>query len=87
MTRPLQVFLCHASQDKPEVWKLHRYLKSRGVKPWLDVEDLLPGEDWEVEIPKALFSSDIILVCLSKNSVNKEGYVQKEIAFALDKAL
>lgn len=87
MPRPLQVFLCHASQDKPEVWKLHRYLKTRGVKPWLDVEDLLPGEDWEVEIPKALFSSDIILVCLSKNSVNKEGYVQKEIAFALDKAL
>lgn len=87
MPRSLQVFLCHASQDKPEVWKLHRYLKTRGVKPWLDVEDLLPGEDWEVEIPKALFSSDIILVCLSKNSVNKEGYVQKEIAFALDKAL
>jgi len=57
------------------------------VKPWLDVEDLLPGEDWEVEIPKALFASDIILVCLSKNSINKEGYVQKEIAFALDKAL
>jgi formylglycine-generating enzyme required for sulfatase activity len=87
MTRPLRVFLCHASQDKPTVWKLHRYLVQYGIKPWLDREDLLPGEDWEVEIPRALFASDVILVCLSKNSVNKEGFVQKEITFALDKAM
>lgn len=46
-----------------------------------------PGLTGEVEIPKAIDTSDVILVCLSKNSVNKEGYVQKEIAFALDKAL
>ncbi len=57
------------------------------MDPWLDAEKLLPGENWEVEIPKALFASDVILVCLSKNSVNKEGYVQKEIVFALDKAM
>lgn len=87
MPRPLRVFLCHASQDKPAVWKLHRYLTQHGVKPWLDQADLLPGEDWEVEIPNTIFSSDVILVCLSKNSVDKEGYVQKEISFALDKAL
>ncbi len=87
MPRPLRVFLCHASQDKPAVRKLHRYLKQHGIEPWLDELDLLPGENWEVEIPRALNASDVILVCLSKNSVNKEGYVQKEISFALDKAL
>ena len=85
--RPLRVFLCHASQDKPAVRKLHRYLKQHGIKPWLDEIDLLPGENWEVEIPRALNTSDVILVCLSKNSVNKEGYVQREISFALYKAL
>ena len=87
MPRPLRVFLCHASQDKPAVRKLHRYLKQHGIEPWLDEIDLLPGENWEVEIPRALNASDVILVCLSKNSINKEGYVQKEISFALDKAL
>ena len=85
--RPLKVFLCHASADKPAVRKLYRYLKQRGVQPWLDEIDLLPGQNWQAEIPNALYSSDVILVCLSKNSVNKEGYVQKEISFALDKAL
>jgi len=51
--RPLKVFLCHASADKPKVRELYRTLKRRGVQPWLDAEDLIPGQNWEVEIPKA----------------------------------
>ncbi len=85
--RPLKVFLCHASADKPQVRELYRYLKRRGLQPWLDAEDLLPGQNWQVEIPKALETSDAIIICLSKGSVDKEGYIQKEIKFALDKAL
>jgi hypothetical protein len=69
------------------VRKLYRYLRERKMDPWLDAEKLLPGQNWQVEIPKALFSSDVIIICLSKNSVDKEGYIQKEIKFALDKAL
>jgi len=85
--RPLKVFLCHASVDKPAVWKLYRYLRSKGMDPWLDEAKLLPGQKWQVEIPKALYASDAIIVVLSKNSITKEGYVQREIKFALDKAL
>jgi formylglycine-generating enzyme required for sulfatase activity len=85
--RPLKVFLCHASADKLKVRELYRTLKRRGIQPWLDAENLIPGQNWEVEIPKALLSSDAIIVCLSPNSIDKEGYVQKEIKFALDKAL
>lgn len=84
---PLKVFLCHASADKPKVRELYRTLKRRGVQPWLDAENLIPGQNWEVEIPKAILSADAIIICLSPNSVDKEGYVQKEIKFALDKAL
>ncbi|MBI3167627.1 MAG: SUMF1/EgtB/PvdO family nonheme iron enzyme [Chloroflexi bacterium] len=87
MPRPLRVFLCHASQDKPAVLRLHRYLTQHGVEPWLDREELLPGQNWAVEISKALDATDVILVCLSKASISKEGFVQKEISFALDKAL
>ena len=85
--RPLKVFLCHASVDKPKVRDLYRYLKRRGIQPWLDEEDLVGGQDWQVEIPKALATSDAIIICLTKNSIDKEGYVQNEIKFALDKAL
>jgi hypothetical protein len=85
--RPLKVFLCHASADKPKVRELYRYLLRRRIKPWFDEVDLVGGQDWQVEIPKALATSDAIIICLTKNSVDKEGYIQKEIKFALDKAL
>jgi len=84
---PLKVFLCHSSADKSKVREVYRYLKKRGIQPWLDAEELLPGQDWALEIPKALDDSDAIIIFLSKGSVNKEGYVQKEIKFALDRAL
>ena len=85
--RLLKVFLCHARADKQKVRELYRYLRRRGIRPWFDEIDLVGGQDWQVEIPKALATSDAIIICLTKNSVDKEGYIQKEIKFALDKAL
>lgn len=85
--RPLNVFLCHASGDKPAVREIYKALRKEGIDVWLDEEKILPGQRWQVEIPKALRSSDAVLVCLSKKSITKEGYVQKEINFALDKVL
>ena len=46
----------------------------------------MPGQDWEHEIIQAVRGSDIVLVCLTKASVTKTGYVQKELRFALDVA-
>lgn len=82
----LRVFLCHSSGDKPAVRALYRRLRADGVTPWLDEEDLLPGEKWETEIPKAVRSCDIVIVCFSQGSINKRGYLQKEIRYALDAA-
>jgi hypothetical protein len=84
--RSLRVFLCHSSGDKAIVRDLYRQLSSSGYDPWLDERNLLPGQRWEIEIPKAVRQSDIVLVCLSQASIAKPGYVQKEIKFALDVA-
>jgi REP element-mobilizing transposase RayT len=84
-TRKLRVFLCHSSQDKPIVRELCRRLSAEGwIDPWLDEEKLLPGMDWDIEIEKAVEAADAVIVCLSNNSVTKEGYVQKELRFVLD---
>jgi TIR domain len=80
----LRVFLCHSSGDKKAVRKLYRGLLRSGFLAWLDEEDLLPGQDWDQEIRKVVRASHVILICLSRASVNKAGYVQKEIKFALD---
>lgn len=87
-SRPLRVFLCHSSSDKPTVRELYQKLSSEGwMDVWLDEEKLLPGQDWDYEIEKALDSSDAVIVSLSTGSVSKEGYVQKELRFVLDIAL
>lgn len=81
-----KVFLCHASDDKPRVRELYDRLKADGFEPWLDEVDLLPGQDWKLEITKAVRAAAAVLVCLSRTSVRKRGYAQKEIRLALDVA-
>lgn len=83
--RPLRVFLCHSSADKPAVRELYQKLRAEPwIEPWLDEEELFPGMNWNMEIEKAIEETDVIIVCLSNNSITKEGYVQKEIKTALD---
>ncbi|WP_430013581.1 SUMF1/EgtB/PvdO family nonheme iron enzyme [Microcystis ichthyoblabe FBCC-A1114] len=80
----IQIFLAHASEDKPAVLALHERLKQAGYKPWLDEKDLIPGQIWRDEIPKAIKASQIFLACLSGKSANKQGYIQRELRIALD---
>jgi formylglycine-generating enzyme required for sulfatase activity len=86
--RRLNVFICHASQDKPTVRALYDALKAEGwIDPWLDKAKILPGQDWRMVIENAVEESDLVIVCLSKQSTTKEGFVQKEIRYAYDIAL
>ena len=86
VTNALRVFLCHASPDKPKVRELYQKLTAEGFDVWLDEETLLPGQDWQEEIPRAVKTSHVVLVCLSRTAVTKVGYLQREIRFALDVA-
>ena len=60
--RPLKVFLCHAHADRDPVRGLYTRLTQDGVDAWLDKAKLhgersrtiLPGQDWELEIRKAV---------------------------------
>lgn len=84
---PLKIFLSYASPDSEQARKLFEFLRGRGADPWLDVENLLPGQDWKLEIQKALEDADVIVLCLSKESVSREGYVQKEMRLAMERGL
>jgi WD40 repeat protein len=84
--RPLKVFLCHAHSDRNTVKALYTRLTKDGVDVWLDKENLLPGQDWELEISKAVREADVVVVCLSKQ-FNQAGFRQKEVKLALDTAM
>ncbi len=89
MSEPkLSVFLCHSSHDKSMVRELYRQLLNESwIDPWLDEEKLLPGQDWDFEIERAVEKANAVIICLSRNSVTKEGYIQRELKFVLDIAL
>jgi hypothetical protein len=76
----VKVFLNHATEDKPLVRKLYSELKKHPwIDPWIDEDRLLPGQELELEIDKAMKEADAVLVCISSTSVKKTGYVQAEI--------
>src|SRR5215831_19612369 len=78
-----RIFLCHATEDKAQVCEVYQQLKALGFAPWLDEEDILPGQDWDYEIEQALETADFVMVFLSTRSVEKVGYVQREFRRAL----
>lgn len=78
-----QVFISYAREDLGQAKRLFGELKSAGLSPWLDTECLLPGQNWQVEIKSAIENSSFFLILVSPNSVDKKGYVDKEINAAL----
>lgn len=77
------VFISYAKEDIDVASKLYEYLKAMCFEPWLDKKELLPGQDWDYEIRKALKNTDFIILLLSKISIEKRGYVQREYKLAL----
>lgn len=86
LARRLKVFLCYSTSDLSDVDRCYRKLTKSGFEAWFDIKNLVPGQNWEIEISQAVRSSDAVIVFLSKASITKEGYVQKEIKIALDTA-
>ena len=84
--RRLKVFISYARSDQAKAYELYKRLTSDGADAWIDKESLLPGQDWGLEIRKAISQADAVIVCLSKK-FNKSGFRQKEVRLALETAL
>jgi hypothetical protein len=84
--RQLNVFLIYAHTDKDAVHKLHQRLVKDGINAWLDVQNLQPGQDWPHEIRRAIFNSDLVLVCLSRAFNKQPGFRHEELKIAFNKA-
>jgi CheY-like chemotaxis protein len=80
----VNLFLCYAHADSTAVEELYDKLVAAGYAPWMDQRDLVPGENWSLAIRKAIRSSDFFIACISKNSVTRRGFIQKEIKMAWD---
>jgi hypothetical protein len=61
-------------------------LKKDSIEIWLDKENLQPGQHWENEIRRVIIKSDVVIVCLSKQFNEKQGFRHQELRIALEKA-
>ncbi|WP_374494883.1 toll/interleukin-1 receptor domain-containing protein [Zoogloea sp.] len=78
-----RVFLCHAKEDDQIVKRLYFKLREFDIDPWYDKEKLTVGDRWEREIEIAIEATDFFAICLSRRSVQKRGFIQREIKLAI----
>jgi len=79
-----EIFISYARSDSEVAQAVYRALKDRGLDAWLDTEDLEPGVRWKSSIHRQIHSSNYFIALLSSSSVNRKGYVQKELRQAID---
>src|SRR5215217_7356661 len=84
MKKKASIFLSYARDDQDAVKDIYKRLQTEGYSPWMDQFDILPGEDWERTIQRAIKKADFFLIFLSNHSVNRRGVLQQEIRLALE---
>ncbi|KUN16972.1 hypothetical protein AQJ23_43195 [Streptomyces antibioticus] len=78
------VFLSYSREDQQTAVRLAAELRRLGAEVWLDIDNLLPGDNWKSAVSDAIERSDYFVALLSASSVGKRGYVHKELREALD---
>lgn len=81
----LKVFVSYAREDEAKALEYYNLLLQEGTKPWIDIRHLKPGQNWTAEIDKAFSDANVVILLLSKQSVNKRGFVQREANDAIER--
>lgn len=63
------VYICYDSSDREEVEVIAEQLKAQGLKPWLDVWEIRPGEAWQSTLEKQLSHIRSAAVFLGKKGI------------------
>jgi hypothetical protein len=78
------IFISYAREDFDYAIRLYNDLKNAGLKPWFDKEELLPGQNWDREIKRAVRNCRFFLPMFSSRSVEKRGYIQREFRLGIE---
>ncbi len=65
----LKVFVSYAKEDAELALKYYELLAQEGAIPWMDVKHLLPGQNWEAEIDKALSDANVVVLLLRETLI------------------
>jgi len=79
-----RVFIAYVAEDLIAARGLCEGLRRRGCSPWLDKDELVPGQNWPRAIQRAIENSEVFVACFSTRAATKRGQFQSELRFALD---
>jgi hypothetical protein len=72
------VFISYSHADSVFANRLYNSLLARGIRAWLDVKEMLPGDDIYEEVQKGIQLWDKVLLCASRASLTS-WWVDSEI--------
>lgn len=75
------IFISHASKDRSVAWTVCEALENRGLSCWISSRDVLPGENFQVSIVRAIRTAKVMVPIFSANSNNSEE-IKKELVLA-----
>jgi len=67
----MRLFISYTHDDLDQVTELAEELRARGHEPWFG-EKLMPGDDWQADLRRAIGDSDALVYTLSPHSAVKE---------------
>ena len=79
-----RIFISYGHEDLAVATELYDKLSSAGHQPWLNKENLTPGEYWSERIGDEIRKADFFILLLSRRSFTRRGYLQKEVRLALE---
>lgn len=85
MGKQCTAFISYTTKDRDRIEPYIRAITDNGFGVWVDYLNIKPGQNWKIEISRALDKADFVVIFISNNSIDRTGFVQKEIHIALDK--
>lgn len=82
----LNVFISHASVDKPTARRIVETLRGKGIYPWIDEDAILVGHSIPGRIADGLDRADLLCVLISKAAL-ESAWVTRELEVFLHKFL
>jgi WD40 repeat protein len=79
-------FISYVREDSARVDELQRVLEANGIAVWRDLVRLLPGDDWEAGVRRAITDDALVFIaCFSRASESgRKTYMNAELALAVE---
>lgn len=78
----MKVFISHSAKDVRPARRLRDQLTEAGFEVFVDIVDVVPGDNWAKAVGSALESADLMIVLLTAGA-GKSEQLRREVEYAL----